>query len=161
MPASPPQIDSVVRARLTDAGQVIRARRKALGITVVAAAESARMSRVTWHRIEKGASNVTVAAYASALATLGLEWRIDPRATLESRPDDLAGGLPAEIRLADYPQLQRLAWHVRGISALSPREAWDIYQRNARHLDTAALGEGERVLRDALERAFGTGGAHV
>ena len=47
--------ERTVLTRLQELGAQIRARRKALGVSATAAAESAGMSRVTLHRIEKGA----------------------------------------------------------------------------------------------------------
>ena len=49
-----PFLSDIVVARLQDLGARIRARRKSLGVNATAAAESAGMSRVTLHRIEKG-----------------------------------------------------------------------------------------------------------
>jgi len=112
------------------------------------------MSRVTWHRIEKGEPSVAAGGYANALAVLGLvRWTVSPdaAATGESVP---IGWLPAVVRIADYPQLKRLTWNVHGVDALSPRDAWAIYERNWRHVDETALDARERALVDALRLAF-------
>jgi len=50
------------------------------------------------------------------------------------------------IRLADYPQLRELAWHVRGLDSLTAQEAAGIYRRNERHIDATRLTERERDL---------------
>ena len=115
------------------------------------------MSRVTLHRIEKGAPSVTMGAYANTLAALGLDTQVQILG--QSAPTDSQlrpGWIPARIALADYPQLKRLAWHVHGDHALSPQEALDIYERNARHLDTQAMTATEAHLLDALRLAFST-----
>ncbi|MBC7603974.1 MAG: helix-turn-helix domain-containing protein, partial [Ramlibacter sp.] len=48
-PLAPPAIDS-----LNTIGATLRARRKAMKVSAVAASEAAGISRVTLHRIEKG-----------------------------------------------------------------------------------------------------------
>jgi hypothetical protein len=45
---------------------------------------------------------------------------------------------------------------VHGTDALTPAEALDIYERNARHMDTAALSAPEQALLTALRVAFKT-----
>lgn len=157
MPAkAPPTADRALRL-LHALGQQVRARRKALGVSAMAAAESAGMSRVTWHRIEKGEPAVAIGAYANAVATLGLEWRVGlPSETPERSPAPPAGWLPARVRLADFPQLARLAWQVHGTDTLSPQEALSIYERNWRHVDEPSLLPRERALLDALRVAFAT-----
>jgi transcriptional regulator with XRE-family HTH domain len=126
-------------------GEQIRARRKALKASATVAAEAAGMSRVTLHRIEKGEPSVAMGAWANAMAALGMG--LQARATDEAPSTvrsaaptaDLANWIPVRIRLADYPQLKALAWQVHGTDALSPTEALGIYERNARHLDAAAM----------------------
>lgn len=136
-------------------GARVRTRRKALGVTATAAAESAGISRVTWYRIEKGEPSVAAGAYASAAAVLDLEWALADRNETPAPAPGVAGGwLPVRIPLAEYPQLRKLAWHVQGTEVLTPREALSIYERNARHLDEAELSPHERALIDALRTAL-------
>lgn len=154
MPAKPPPTAQVARAQLQEMGRRIRARRKDLGVNATAAAKSAGMSRVTWHRIEKGEPSVAAGGYANALVALGLvQWTVSPDpATV--REDVPAGWLPAAVRIADYPELKRLTWNLHGVDALSPRDALAIYERNWRHLDETALDARERALIGALRQAF-------
>lgn len=154
MPAKTPSTAKAACAQLQDIGRRIRARRKDLGVNATAAAESAGMSRVTWHRIEKGEPSVAAGAYANALMALGLvQWIVSPEAATvgEGAP---AGWLPAVVRIADYPQLKRLTWNLHGVDTLSPRDALAIYERNWRHVDETALDVRERALVDALRLAF-------
>lgn len=58
------------------------------------------------------------------------------------------------IRLNDYPQLKALAWQVHGTDTLTPAEALDIYERNARHLEVEAMPAHEQALLAALRAAF-------
>ena len=115
------------------------------------------MSRVSVHRIEQGEPSVTLGAYLNVLAALGMTFSVMVVADEASQPEanDKAGWLPAQVRLADYPVLQQLAWQVHGVDELTPREALGIYERNWRHLDEAALLPRERNLIDALRLAFG------
>lgn len=164
MPAKLPVITSMTADQLIALGQQIRAHRKALRISATAAAEAAGMSRVTFYRIEKGEPAVTMGAYVNAMAALGLHFGlIQPAA--ESNETQHAvnrdGWIPARIFLKDYPQLKQLAWQVHGVETLSPTEAWDIYERNWRHMDEQTLTMTERQLIDALRLAFEGGDRHV
>lgn len=163
MPSKPPAITAVAADQLTALGQQIRAHRKALRISATTAAEAAGMSRVTLHRIEKGEPAVTMGAYVNVMAALGLNFGLVESAETSVSPQTVnrEGWLPARIYLKVYPQLRRLAWQVQGVEELSPVEAWDIYERNRRHLDEEALIVEERQLLDALRLAFGSGVRHV
>lgn len=155
MPAKAPPLLQSAQSRLTALGEQLRARRKLLGVSATAAAESAGLSRVTWYRVEKGEPSVAVAAYANAAQVLGLEWKLfEPGDTGMAGASIQEGLVPVRVRVADYPQLQKLAWQVRGTDVLTPREALSIYERNARHLDASTLTPGERALIDALRALF-------
>lgn len=136
---------------LAKMGGVIRARRKTLGVNASTTAESAGISRVTLHRIEKGEPSVAMGAYLNVMAALGL-----------SLPDAEAlnavitkNSIPTKIKLDDYPQLRQLAWQIHGTEALTPLEARDIYERNWRHLDQNKLEDRERQLIHALQEGLG------
>jgi len=139
-------------------GAALRTRRKALGINMAAAAEAAGISRVTWHRLEKGESSVASGSLLAAAAVLGLtlEWaKAGGDETPAPEPPSLAAWLPLRIRLADYPGLRSLAWQIRdGLEAVTPREALGLYERNWRHLDEASLTAHERALVQALHATF-------
>ncbi|MCF6178293.1 MAG: helix-turn-helix domain-containing protein [Geopsychrobacter sp.] len=157
MPAKLSAISEAVANRAIEVGEQIRAHRKALGVSATAAAEAAGMSRVTWYRIEKGATSVTMGACLNALAVLGLDLKITTSSVHERDSDNNSGHLdsiPIRIAFADYPQLKQLAWQVHGIDTLSPREALDIYERSWRHLDQETLKPHESQLIDALRSVF-------
>ena len=106
---------------------------------------------------------MTMGAYVNTMAALGLNFGLVMTAELiKAHPtEQREGWIPARIRLIDYPQLKQLAWQVQGAETLSPKEAWDIYERNWRHLDEPALTENEQHLIDALRVAFGGGNSHI
>lgn len=121
------------------------------------------MSRVTLHRIEKGEPSVTMGAWSNALASLGMQLQPqfqDHEAT-QTQPTERSGWWPVRIALADYPQLKALAWQVHGSDHLTPVEAFDIYERNARHMDISSMGSQEQALWQALQQAFGKRSSHV
>ena len=138
-------------------GQALRAARKALGITVTAAAQAAQVSRVTWHRLEKGEPTVALGALAAAARVLDMGLTLVPSgAAGMPTPASAEDHLPLQIRLADYPQLRQLAWQVGDRQqVLTPREALGLYERNWRHVQHAALEPREQALLDALRRVFG------
>lgn len=159
MAAKAPEISANAHNKLVALGQQIRDHRKALRISATVAAEAAGISRVTLHRIEKGEPSVTMGAYLNAMAVLAIDFGI-------VEPDvqsvaDLAGMIPARIRLDEYPQLKALAWQVQGIDALTPLEALSIYERNWRHVDESALDAHELQLIEALRLGLGSGAGTV
>lgn len=139
----------------------MRARRKALRVSATATAEAAGLSRVTLHRIEKGEPSVAMGAWAHVMATLGMRLAVDggPKDPASPATD---GWIPVRIPLADFPQLRALAWQVHGADTLTPIEALDIYERNARHLDVAAFTNPERALWESLQSLqAGIGRTHM
>jgi transcriptional regulator with XRE-family HTH domain len=163
MPSKLPSIDTISAGQLIALGQQIRAHRKALRVSATTAAEAAGMSRVTLHRIEKGEPAVTMGAYISAMTALGLDFGlVTPAELIEAQHNvNREGWIPASIHRSDYPQLKQLAWQMHGSETLSPVEAWDVYERNWRHMDEQALTPHERQLIDALRVAFSGGDRHV
>ena len=139
-------------------GAELRARRKALGISATSAADAAQMSRVTWHRLEKGEGTVALGSLLAAARVLGLDLILGIAGRKPMAAEDMPPGdwLPLRIRLDDYPQLRELAWQVGdGAEILSPREALGLYERNWRHVRPDSLEPRERALLDALRRTFG------
>jgi transcriptional regulator with XRE-family HTH domain len=163
MPKKSPSLNEITAAKLCSLGAQVAERRKALGVSATVAAEAAGMSRVTLHRIEKGEPSVTMGAWCNAMAALGMQLQLQlqtPQAT-EATPTKQPGWWPVRIALADYPQLKALAWQVHGTDHLTPVEAFDIYERNARHIDMPSMGTQEQALWQALQQAFGKRSTHV
>ena len=139
-------------------GLALRAARQALGVTVTAAAQAARVSRVTWHRLEKGEPTVALGALVAAARVLDIELALVPSGPtgLSTQPLSPGDYLPLQIPLADYPQLRKLAWQVGDHQqVLAPREALGLYERNWRHMQHAELEPSELALLDALRLVFG------
>lgn len=152
--ASPsPPLSRPLQALAADMGAQIRVQRKQLKVSAVAAAEAAGMSRITWHRIEKGEVSVTLGAYMLAANVVGL--RVSLQAIRAAEPTDDNAVIPISIKLSDYPQLKQLAWQVTGVDTLTPVEALDFYERNWRFVDQAALTPKEQALINALHMALG------
>ena len=153
MPASIPHLTTeALQRHARELAQVLRQRRKALGVTVQNAAAAAGMSRDTWHRMERGELTVTIAAWFNALAVVGLRFGVgSDRPETEAVPTD---SIPLAIALADYPQLAALAWQMGEKTVLTPREAFDVYARNERHLNVGALTPREKALIENLRMLF-------
>lgn len=156
MPSKSPAIDALVAERLSLLGERIRRHRKLQKVSAAAAAEAAGMSRLTLARIERGTPSVTIGAYLGALSALGLDLDlIDP--STRAAGAEAPAALPARIRLADYPALERLAWQLGGVDDLAPADALALYERNWRHVDVDALDDRERALIRRLAAALGGG----
>jgi len=142
-------------SQLTTIGQLIRQHRKSFKITANAAAETAGISRVTLHRIEKGEPTVSMGAYHNVMSALDLRLHLSAKGDVgyEAKSGRVSR-LPVRLLLADYPQLKELAWHVQGVDELSPIEAHSIYERNKRFLDIGSLSDSERELIGLLRIAF-------
>lgn len=153
MPTSIQEVTSeTLKQQIQGLGFQLRQRRKVLGVTVQNAAAASGMSRDTWYRMERGETTVTIGAWFNALAALGLRFGVGLEPA-ETSPT-VRAILPMAISLADYPQLAALAWQMSDSFTLSPREAFEIYERNARHLDEAALTPDERDLIANLHQVF-------
>lgn len=139
---------------LIELGEGIRQRRKQLRVSATAAAEAAGMSRVTLHRIERGEPSVAVGLYQRATAALGLKLQL---ADQLPAPHARTHTAPAQLLLADLPELRRLAWQLDPATELTPRQALDLYERNWRHLDSATMTRHERAVLDSLVHGVGGG----
>ena len=153
MPAAAPATGEIVAAKLLALGEQLRAQRKHLGVSATTAAEAAGMSRITLHRIERGEPSVTMGAYFNAAAALGLALGVVDVQPPPRRSQEAA--VPTRIRLADHPQLERLAWQFQGASDVTPAEALSLYERNWRHIEQGALAPRERALIQQLVASLG------
>ena len=141
-------------------GDALRGRRKQLGINMTAAAEAAHISRVTWHRLEKGRPNVAWGALLAAASVVGLRLELTAAPSVDRteapHPFNLDEVLPLHIPLKEFPGLRQLAWQVgNGVETLNPREAFGLYIRNSRHLQDIKLSERESALIEALHTVYG------
>ena len=114
------------------------------------------MSRVTWHRIERGLPSVAMGAYMSAALAVGLELDVT-RPQGPGAGSDVDSTLPQRIRVDQYPQLAQLAWQLQPGIELTPAEALNLYERNWRHVDVAGLAASEQALVQSLARQLGGG----
>lgn len=62
-----------------------------------------------------------------------------------------------KIETSHYPQLWLLCWSRPGNPVLDGQEAFDLYERNWRFVDTEALEDGERGLIALLTARYGNG----
>lgn len=56
-----------------------------------------------------------------------------------------------------FPQLRALCWNRPDNTIVDGREAFDLYERNWRFVDEAALTPQERALLDDLTEKYGHG----
>ena len=155
MPARAPELSKNSQAALRQLGQQLRERRKMLGISATLSAEAAGVSRVTLYRIEKGEGSVAMSAYVCVIHSLGLLFKLVDKIYQKSKNKMPNEKIPEKIRIAEYPQLKRLAWQLRKTKTLNPMEALDLYERNWRHVDVKAMSSREQKFLNTLLVAFG------
>lgn len=155
MPAQAPPSGPKLKRMLRDLGAQIHARRKSLNVSAIATAEAAGISRITLNRIEHGEPSVTLGAYINVISVLRLSLELTDPCAKTLRQSIFK--LPEKIRFADYPQLKRLGWQLKGTTEVSPQEALNIYERNWRHVDVNKMDARERELIQGLLSALGRG----
>ncbi|MEV8236416.1 hypothetical protein AB0P23_14280 [Rhodococcus sp. NPDC077669] len=72
-----------------------------------------------------------------------------------ARSDHLALKDEQFVRLADYPQLQSIAWSLRPDAKISELDALSLYERNWRHV--GELGEYEKGFVQYLADRYSSG----
>lgn len=149
MPAASPYTSPEQQADLERLGARLRERRKALGVTVVACAEAAGVSRVTMHRIEAGNSSVTIGAYCNVAAALGLHLVVPIL--------DAPAAAPAKLAVGEYPGLRTLAWQTDAGTTITETEALNLYERGWRYLDQETLTDHEKAFIQHLADTYSNG----
>lgn len=168
MPAFTPVNEEQARL-LTQLGERIRLARKRRGLTAKRAAALAGITRVTLHRLEVGEpAAVSLGTLTGVLDVLDMSGDL----MLLARDDHMGHRLrdaqlvtprvparPRLIALKDLPHLKEVAaWHVADDEVrLTPQEAFDLYERNWRHIDPGKIvGKEAQVLR-RLTKTVGKG----
>lgn len=149
MPAASPTLGPDQQVKLNLLGARLRDRRKDLGVTAVACAEAAGVSRVTLHRVEAGNPSVTIGAYSNVAAALGLHLVVP----VLNLPDNDR----ATVIVSDYPGLRGLAWQTDAGTEITETEALNLYERGWRHLDQEALTDRERAFIQHLADTYSHG----
>lgn len=159
MPSSNPPISEASQQALATLGEAIRGRRRQLGLSAAVTAEAAGMSRVTLHRIERGAASTTIGAVMNAAEAVGLHLQFtDTRPRSEENPEMMtAKQAPETVRVGDYPLLRAAAWQLDPDSRLTAYEALRTYERSWRHLDHATMDDEERTFIQALADKYSKG----
>jgi transcriptional regulator with XRE-family HTH domain len=154
MNTTEPRSQHYAASQLRALGERIRARRIALHVSAVDAAQASAMSRVTLHRVERGEATVSIASYMSAISALGLELSVNEAGAAKPHAPvhDESPQAPITVRLSDYAQLQSVAWQINDNAEITPATALNLYERNWRHLDHAAMSAKEQALVARLAR---------
>lgn len=126
-------------------GHTLRAARLRAGLSQAELATRAGIGRQKLIQVEQGKPGVAVAAYAAVMDAL-----------------DLVPVLQAaEVRLAEYPQLKRLAWNRPGADTVTERDALALYERHWELVDAEHMDAHERDLLHRLVNKHGHGVLHV
>lgn len=126
-------------------GALLRDERKRLGLTQAEVARRARIHRQKLIQVEQGRPGVAMAAYAAVMDALALTPVVKP----------------AEVRIADYAQLKRLAWNRPGADAIAECDALALYERYWDLVDADHMDAHERALLQRLVTRHGRGVLHV
>jgi len=166
MPAKPTLLCDDHAQRLVELGERLRKARLRRGLSAAEVAQRAGITRVTLHRAEGGAPAITIGNLVKVLAVLGLDEDIEHlgvdqvmsrKVPDESLPLRRGPRVSRRISVDEYPQLRQIAWHMAPGQALSPDEAFALYERNWRHVDPEAMDSRERALLDQLTATVGHG----
>lgn len=162
MPATPAALDAPQARRLCALGERLRKARLRRHLSAAEVAARAGITRVTLHRAEAGQPAIAIGNLVKVLAILGLDEDLEgvaaDAALKRSTPDEtLRPRRERRIRIADYPQLRQIAWHLAPDSQVSPQEALSLYERNWRHVDADMLDAKERRLIAQLTATIGQG----
>lgn len=155
MPAKYTQTTNKLEKSLKELGQRLRDRRRQLKLSSVVTSEAAGMSRMTLYRVEQGEASVAMAAYLSVIQALGLNLKLEDSNFSKTKKSVELTQLPKKIKVTDYKQLKKLAWQLKDTTQLNPQDAFDLYERNWRHIDHNSMDEKERRLLELLLASFG------
>lgn len=172
MPARPVPLSKAQDQLLGELGERLRNARLRRKLTAGAVAAGAGVSRVTVHRAERGKPAIAIGTLVKIMGVLDLAGdfallaRDDKMGRLlqdsQLRPrraqSSAATKPPRRIRVDRYPQLQQIAWHLGpSTTELGPEEAFALYERNWRHVDSAAMSGKEAALLKRLTATVGKG----
>ncbi len=118
-----------------------------------------RLSRAEQLRAAKRAQREREREAGLVLARLRLPAPLAAQLMFAARQPGFADGLSAfldaeTVETARYPQLKLLCWNRRS-PLLSAADAWSLYERNWRFIETGQLEPAERQLIDRLALRFG------
>ena len=141
---------------LRELGSRLREYRKRMKISALAVAEASEISRITLYRIELGEASVTMGAYLNVIHALGLKFELS-EAVYAAKPlqNETGQKVLKDIKIADYKQLKKLAWQLKGTKELSAEDALNLYERNWRHIDLKNMDKREEKLIRTLLKSFG------
>lgn len=132
--------------RLTrELGDTLRAERKRRGLTQAELARRAGIGRQKLIQVEQGKPGVALMAYAATMDALDL----------------MPAVKPTEVRIEEYPQLERLTWNRPAAKSLTERDALALYERHWDAVDADQMTEHERTLLQRLVDKYGGGILHV
>jgi len=100
-------------------------------------------------------------AYLNVITALGLQLDVTD-ADLAScggpaEADPATAKTAATVRIGDYPQLRQIAWQLSEDTEIAETEALQLYERNWRHVDHAAMQPREQEFVQQLADTWSHG----
>lgn len=127
---------------------------RGLSIAEVAAAMKVDSAQVS--RFESGSTNPTMTTIRRYAKAVGAMFRIEVRPWIDPDENSSAHAVHT-VPISRYPQLRAICWQLGPDAALTEQEALSRYEREWRHVDTAALTSAERAFIDHLARTYAAG----
>lgn len=166
MPARPTVAEHEAEL-LRQLGERLRLARLRRELSAEEVARRVGIARVTLHRLESGAPAATLGTAVKVMAALDLaqDWVLLARDDRHGRdlqdarlPPRRAAGALGDIRIGDLPQLRAATWSITDDNArLTPKEVFDLYERNWRHIDRGAMTRAEAKVLERLAKTVGKG----
>lgn len=141
------------QARLIDGLREVRIER-GLSISEVAAAMNVDPAQVS--RFEGGSTNPTMATIRRYADAVGATFHIETRRWVDT-DENPPPQAERTVAVSRYPQLRIICWQLGPDAELSEQEALSRYEREWRHVDTAALTDTERSFIEHLAQRYGGG----
>lgn len=107
-------------------------------------------------RFESGSTNPTMATIRRYAQAVGAVFRVEtgPWTGPDENPPPHA---ERTVQVSRYPQLRAICWQLGLDAELTEQEALNRYEREWRHVDTAALTDDEHAFIDHLRQTLGGG----
>jgi len=126
------------------------------GLSISEVATAMNVDPAQASRFESGLTNPTMATIRRYAKAVGATFRVETCPWVDTE-EDLPPQAERTVAVSRYPQLRFICWQLGPDAELTEQEALSRYEREWRHVDTAALTDTERAFIEHLEQTHGGG----